>query len=237
MTAAKIPNQDTGMVVLEGDDLASRRSIPTGSGQVLPPNKSNGIEKCAGQRAERGAEAGTERGEEAAAVAARSVGAHVEEFGGDAEGAAEEIGVHAKQAGEPLQRGHLALERRVGEGELIFLRLAGFRNSLLAREFIGEFAEAGGVTRARQAVLRGVLERIESAGKRALRLPGDRGLVRRTEARIVQDALIQRQKRASDLLLLAEELLVERVNVGALLIGQLACLCLRTGHKPPMNCH
>jgi len=33
------------------------------------------------------------------------------------------------------------------------MRLAGFRNSLLAREFIGEFAEAGGVTRARQAVL------------------------------------------------------------------------------------
>jgi len=39
MTAAKIPNQDTGMVVLEGDDLASRRSIPTGSGQVLRPTK------------------------------------------------------------------------------------------------------------------------------------------------------------------------------------------------------
>jgi len=179
------------------------------------------LKKRARQRAERGAEAGAERGEESAAGIARSIGAHVEEFRGDAERAAEEIGVHAKEAGEALHRGHLALKRSVGKGQLIFLRLAGFRNSLLARELVGEFAEAGGVARARKAVLRGLLERIESAAQRALRLPGHGGFVGRAEAGIIQDALILRQQSASDLLLLAEELLVERVNVGALLVGHL----------------
>ena len=177
------------------------------------------LKKRARQRAKRGAEAGAERGEEAAAGIARSVGAHIEEFRGDAERAAEEIGVHAEEAGEALQRGHLALKRGVGEGQLILLRLTGFRNSLLAGEFVGEFAEAGGVARARKAVLRGLLERIESAAQRALRLPGHRGFVRGAEARIVQNALKLRQQHVADLLLLAKELLVERVNAGALLIG------------------
>ena len=185
------------------------------------------LKKRAGESAERGAEAGAERGEESAAGIARSVGAHIEKLRGDAEGTAEEIRVHAEEAGEALQRGHLALKRGVGEGQLILLRLTGFRNSLLAGELVGEFAEAGGVARARKTVLRGLLERIESAAERALRLPGQCSFVSRAEAGIVQDALILRKQRASDLLLLAEELLVERVNVGALLVGHLACVGLR----------
>ena len=145
-------------------------------------------EERAGQGAESGAQAGAEGGEKSAA-AARGVVADVEELCGNAQRAAEEIGVHAEEAGESLERGHLALEGGVGEGQLILLRLAGFGNSLLAREFVGELAEAGGVARAREAVLRGLLERIEGAGKRALRLTGHRGFVRGAEARIVQDAL------------------------------------------------
>lgn len=105
----------------------------------------------------------------------------------------------------------MALEGGVGEGELILLGLIGFGNSLLAREFVGEFAEAGGVARAREAVLRGLLERVEGAGERALRLAGDRGFVGGTEAGIVQDALKLREQEIPDLLLLAKELLVERV--------------------------
>jgi hypothetical protein len=83
-----------------------------------------------------------------------------------------------------------------------------------------------GVARACEAVLRGLLERIEGAGERALRLSGHRSFVRRAEAGIVQDALVLRQEHVPDLLLLAEELLIERVNVGALLIGHLPCLRL-----------
>src|SRR5260370_11429099 len=124
-----------------------------------------GSEKRAGESAERGTQAGAERGEEPAAVAARSVGADVQQLRGNAERAAEEIGVHAKEAGESLQRGHLALKGGVRKRELIFLRLAGFRNSLLARELVGELAEAGGDARAREAVLPGLLEGIENAGE------------------------------------------------------------------------
>src|SRR6266851_7461814 len=122
------------------------------------------LEKCAGQSAERGAQAGAERGEESAAVAARSVCARIQQFRGDTERAAEEIGVYAEEAGEALQRGHLPLKGGVGEGQLILLGLAGLRNSLLARKLVGELAESGRVARARQAVLRGLLERIEGAG-------------------------------------------------------------------------
>jgi hypothetical protein len=109
----------------------------------------------------------------------------------------------------------------VGEGQLILLCLAGLRNSLLAREFVGKFAEPSGVARAREAVLRGLLERIEGAGEGALRLAGHRGFVRRAQAGIVQDALVLRQKQIPDLLLLAEKLLIERVDGGAPLIGHL----------------
>ena len=152
------------------------------------------LKKRAGESAERGAEAGAERGEEAAAGIARSVGAHIEEFRGDAERAAEEIGVHAEEAGESLQRGHLALKHGVGEGQLIFLRLAGFRNSLLAREFVGEFAEAGGVARTRQAVGGGLLQRVEGAGLRSLRSAGDGGFVGSAQARIVEHILELRRE-------------------------------------------
>src|SRR5438093_11300688 len=106
------------------------------------------LKKRARQRAKRGAEAGAERGEEAAAGIARSGGAHIQEFRGDAERAAEEIGVHAEEAGEALQRGHLALTRGAGAGQLILLRLTGFRNSLLPGELVGEFRDAGGAGRA-----------------------------------------------------------------------------------------
>jgi len=113
----------------------------------------------------------------------------------------------------------LPLEGAVGEGELVLLRLAGLRNALLAREFVGQLAEAGGIARAREAVLRGLLQRIEGARERALRLPRDRGFVRGAEAGIIQNALKLREQQIADLLLLAKELLVERVNAGALLIG------------------
>ena len=92
------------------------------------------------------------------------------------------------------------------------------------RELVGKLAEAGGVARARKAVLRGLLERIERARERALRLAGHRSLVRGAQAGIVQDALVLRHQKISHLLMLAEKLLVERVDVGALLIGHLPCV-------------
>src|SRR6267154_2752642 len=187
-------------------------------------------EKRAGEGAKGGAEAGTERGEESAAASARSVVANVEKFRGDAKSAAEEIGVHAKEAGEALERGHLALEGGVAEGQLVLLGLAGFRNSLLTRKFVGEVAEARGIARARKAVLRGLLERIESAGERALGLSGHRGFVGRAEAGIVENALKLRNQRVANLLLLAEELLVHRVEAGELLISELASLRLCARH-------
>src|SRR5882762_9068633 len=195
------------------------------SGSKLPHTPR--LEKRAGESAERGAQAGAERGEESAAVAARGIRAHVQQFRGDAESAAEEICVHTEEAGESLQRGHLALKGGVGEGQLILLGLAGLRNSLLAREFVGQLAESGGVARAREAVLRGLLERIEGAGEGALRLAGHRGFVRRAQAGIVQYALVLRQEHVPDLLLLAEKLLIERVDAGALLIGHFARDVLR----------
>ena len=183
-------------------------------------NPKRSSEKRAGEGAEGGAETAAERGEEAAA-AARGVSADIEQFGGNAERAAKKIGVDAEEAGETLQRGHLALEGGVGEGELILLRLASFGNSLLAREFVGEFAEAGGVARACEAILRGLLERVESAGERALRLAGDGGFVCGAEAGIFENALVLRKQKIVNLLLLAKELLVERVQAGARL-GRLA---------------
>jgi len=121
----------------------------------------------------------------------------------------------------------------VGESQLVLLRLAGFGNSLLAREIVGEFAEAGGVARAREAVLRGLLERVEGTGERALRLSGDGRFVGRAKAGIVQDALILREQKIADLLLLAEKLLIERVQAGKLLIGELTCVVLCAAHGTP----
>src|SRR5207245_11539481 len=125
-----------------------------------------------GEGAERGAEARAERVENSATGVARSGGADVQQLRGNAQGAGEEIRVDAEEAGEALQRGHLALKRRVGEGQLVFLCLASLGNSLLAREFVGELAEAGGGARAGQAVLCGLLERIETDGRRARRWDG-----------------------------------------------------------------
>src|SRR5690242_4405042 len=189
------------------------------------------LEKGAGEGGESRTEAGAERGEEA--VGARGVVAHVEQLGGNAERAREKIRVDAEEAGEALQRSHLALKRGVGEGELVLLGLIAFGNALLAREFVGEFAEAGGVARARQPVLRGLLERVEGAGQRALRLTGDGGLVGGTQAGIVQNALVLRKEQIADLLLLAKKLLVERVETGELLIGELACVILSARHEAP----
>src|SRR5262249_13999259 len=123
------------------------------------------------------------------AVGARDAGADAEELAGNAERAAEEVGVYAEEAGEALQGGHLARERSVIERELILLRLIPFRDGFLTREVISEFAEAGGVVGARQAVRGGLRERVEGAGDPALRLCGDSGLLRGREAGIVQDAL------------------------------------------------
>jgi len=99
----------------------------------------------------------------------REACAHVEEFRGDPS-------VRPRRL-SPRQRGRRGLaarpsgaETRVGEGKLILLRLAGFRNSLLARELVSEFAEAGGVAGAREAFC-AVAGANRSAGKRALRWP------------------------------------------------------------------
>src|SRR6266403_4682757 len=217
-TAVKMGYQCVGMGVLESSRVVFLKNV------CLPVN----LEERAGEGAERRAQAGAEGGEEAAARAAGGICARIQELRGNAQSAAEEIRVDAVEAGETLQRGHLALKRGVGESELILLRLARFGNSLLTREFVGELAKAGGIARARETVLRRLLQRIEGAGERALRLAGNRGLVRGAQAGIVQNTLVLRNQKIPDLLLLAEKLLIERVNLCALLIGHLACGCLCT---------
>src|SRR5262249_15995331 len=126
------------------------------------------------------------------------------------------------------QRGHLPLKRCVAECELILLRLIPFRNSLLTSEVVGKFAEAGGIIGACHAVLRGLLQRVEGAVDGALRIGRDGGLVGWAQARIVGYALELRIQQAAGLLLLAEKLLVQRVDIGKLLVGQLTCLSLCT---------
>jgi hypothetical protein len=179
-----------------------------------------GLKQCAGQCSERGAEAGAERSEESLAGAA-GVGADVEELRRNAESAAEEVGVDAEESGEALQSGHLALKGGVGEGQLILLGLIPFRDRFLAGEVVGEFAEAGGVAGAGDAIRGGLLERIEGAGDGALGLAGDGSFVGGAQARIVQDALELRVEQIAGLLLLIEELLVLGVDVGELLIGEI----------------
>ena len=120
---------------------------------------------------------------------------------------------------EFTQRGHLPLKRCVGEGELILLSLIPFRDGFLANEIVGEFAEAGGIAGAGDAVRGRLLERIEGAGDRPLGLSGDGGFIRGAEARIVQDALKLRVEQIAGLLLLIQELLVLGVDVGELLVG------------------
>jgi hypothetical protein len=120
-----------------------------------------------------------------------------------------------------LQSGHLALEGGVGEGELILLGLIPFRDGLLASEIVDEFAEAGGVAGARDAIRRGLLQRVEGAGDCALGLAGDGSFVGGAQAGIVQDALKLRIEQVTGLLLLIQELLVLRIDVGELLVGQI----------------
>ena len=133
-----------------------------------------------------------------------------------------------------MQRGHLTLEGGVAEGELILLRLIPFCNSLLAREFVGEIGEAGCVARARGAIRGGLLQRIERAAESALRLRGNRSFVGGTQAGIVGNALKLRHQQVAELLLIAEQLPVQRVDAGELLIGELLRLCLSaTAHGTP----
>ena len=103
-----------------------------------------------------------------------------------------------------MQRGHLSLEGGVAEGELILLGLIPFRDSLLTREVIGEIGEAGGVARARGAIGGGLLQCVEGAAQRALRLRGDSGFVGGTQAGIIGDALELRHQRIAELLLIAQ---------------------------------
>ena len=114
---------------------------------------------------------------------------------------------------------HLALESSIAEVELILLREIGLLHSFLAGEVVSEFAETRGVAGASDAIRGGLLQRIESAGKSALRLPGDGGLVCGAEAGIVRDALKLRSDEIGQRLLLAQQLLVERVGLVQLLIG------------------
>src|SRR5581483_7100316 len=193
------------------------------------------LEKRAGERAERAAQRRAKRGEEAAVVAG-SVGADVEQLRGNAQAAREEVRVHTEQAGQALQGGRAALERGIREVELILRGLIGLGDDLLPREFVLEIAESRGVAGACHAVLRRPLQRGEGAGQRALRRAGNGRFVRGAEARIVQDGLELRHEEIADLLLRAEELLVQRVDVRQLLIGELASLCLcATGHGSPQE--
>src|SRR5882757_2548633 len=185
------------------------------------------LQKRGGERAEGSAERRAERREKSTA-AARSIGASVQQFRRDAETTREQIGVDAEEAGESLQRSHLSLKGSIGEVELIALGLASFGNSLLARQVVGEFAEAGRIARAGGAICRGLLERIERTGERALRLSGDGSFIGGAEAGIIQNILKLWHEQIADLLLLAKELLVQRINVGKLLVGQLPCLVLCT---------
>src|ERR1700733_2045508 len=157
------------------------------------------LQKGAGEAAYCGAEAGAggvaERAEEAGW--ARGGGSGAKKLRGDAERAAEEIGVDAVQAAESLQGSHLSLEGGVAKAELVLGGLIPFRGCLLAGEFVGEVSEAGGVVGARDAVGGGLLERVEGAGDRALRLRGDSGFVGGAEAGTVAVGLISRRKDAA----------------------------------------
>src|SRR6266852_2860560 len=166
---------------------------PTRNMKAAASRRTPKLEKRAGHTAERATESRPDRGKESPA-AARGVGARVEQFRGDAERSPEQIRVHAEEARKALQRGHLALKSGVGKGELVLLRLACRGNSLLARELVGEIGKAGGIARACQTVLRRLLQRIECAGQRALRLPGHRGFVSGAQTGIVQDALKLREE-------------------------------------------
>src|SRR5262249_52350059 len=108
----------------------------------------------------------------------------------------------------------------------------GLGNSLLARQFVFEIAEAGGVVGAGDAILRGLLERIERGSQRTLGGAGDGGFIGWTKAGIGEDGLVLREQRVADLLLRAEELIVERVDAGELLVGEFLCLGLGAGHFP-----
>src|SRR5713101_1281241 len=174
-------------------------------------------EKHPGKRAKRRAEGTAQRGEKSRR--ARGVGADIEQFRGDSQGAAEQAGVHAVKSGDALQRGHLPVERRIGESQLVLLRGAGRFPALRARQLVGEFAEASGVARARQAVGRGLLQRVEGAGQRAERAAGDRSFVGRGQAGIVENILILRQQDVARLSKLRLKLLIESVRGRALLIG------------------
>jgi len=110
-------------------------------------------------------------------------------------------------------------------------------NDVEPPQVIGKFAEAGGVASARGAICRGLLERIERTGKRALRLSGDGSFVRGAEAGIIQNILKLWHEQIADLLLLAKKLLVQRIDVGKLLVGQLPCLILCTAsHENLRGC-
>ena len=191
------------------------------------------LQEEAGEGAEGAAQAAaggvSERREEAAG--ARGVGSDAEKLRRDAERAAEEIGIDAVETAEALQCSHLSLEGGVAEAELILRGLIPFRSSFLARELVGESRETGGVIGACDAVGGRLLERIEGAGDRALRVRCDGGFVGGAEAGIVEDALELRRENAAELLLLAEEALVECVDAGKLLIGKLLRLGLgAAGH-------
>src|SRR3989475_10925500 len=192
-------------------------------------------EQCAGEGAECRAEGAAERGEKSRR--ARGVGADVEQLRGNSQGTAEQAGVHAIKSGDALQRSHLPVERGVGEGQLVLLRGAGRFPALRAGQLIGEFAEAGGVARARQAVRRGLLQRVEGAGERAERPAGDRSFVGRGQAGIVENILILRQQDVARLSKLRLKLLIESVRGRALLIGcsDGRCLCFTSHGGSPFS--
>src|SRR5258708_20065149 len=91
-TAVNTAYQCAGMQMLLGS-----YNLACSGAACCATTKARPLEKCAWERAERGAQAGAERGEEAAAVAAGGVGADVEEFRWDADRAAEKVQVDAEK--------------------------------------------------------------------------------------------------------------------------------------------
>ena len=90
------------------------------------------------------------------------------------------------------------MKRGVRKIQLVLCRLSCLSNSLLPCQIVRQFAEARGIPRACHAVLCRLLQRIERVRQRALRLPGNRRLVRRTQPGVTQYALELGHQRAAE---------------------------------------
>jgi len=104
-----------------------------------------------------------------------------------------------------LQRGHLALEGGLAEGELILLGLIPFRDSLLAREVVVR-SEKPAELRVRAVDWRRIAAARRKRCLARLRLRGDGGLSAGLKPGLFAMLLKLRRQRISELLLIAEQL-------------------------------